>query len=274
MQFDPRMTGAEMIIVDTHVHTALHIYEPIEIVLAQMEHNSVAKTVLVQSTTTTDNTYIVECMRRFPGRFSLVCRVDIESPNALQDLEHWSKEGAGAVRFRNFHRSPGDDSLAIWRKAEELGMSTSVGGPTDVFASDEFRELVESMPTLKIVIEHLGGAGVWAVGSGQQGSNSPGDDFQKVLNLARYPNTYMKIHGLGEICPPPFPYQDIPPFMKMAYDAFGARRMMWGSDFPPVSLREGFRNALRFTMEQMPYCSQEDKEWIFGKTALSVYRFP
>ncbi len=57
-----------MIIVDTHVHTALHIYEPIEIVLAQMEHNSVAKTVLVQSSTTTDNAYIVECMRRFPGR--------------------------------------------------------------------------------------------------------------------------------------------------------------------------------------------------------------
>ena len=60
----------------------------------------------------------------------------------------------------------------------------------------------------------------------------------------------------------------------MAYDSFGPQRMMWGSDFPPVSLREGYHNSLRFTMEQMPFCSQEDLEWIFGKTAASVWKFP
>ena len=30
-----------MIIVDSHVHSNLHIYEPVEIVLAQMDLNSV-----------------------------------------------------------------------------------------------------------------------------------------------------------------------------------------------------------------------------------------
>ena len=49
---------------------------------------------------------------------------------------------------------------------------------------------------------------------------------------------------------------------------------MWGSDYPPVSLREGYRNALRFPMEHMPFCSREDLEWIFGKTALSLWKFP
>ncbi|MFQ6030692.1 MAG: amidohydrolase family protein, partial [Dehalococcoidia bacterium] len=101
-----------MLVVDTHVHTALHIYEPVEILLAQMEHNQVSKTVLVQSTSTTDNTYLIECLRRFPGRFSVVCRVDVESPNAPQDLERWAGAGAEAVRFRNFNRSPGSDPLA------------------------------------------------------------------------------------------------------------------------------------------------------------------
>ena len=38
-----------MLIADSHVHIALHIYEPVEILLAQMEHNQVEKTVLVQS---------------------------------------------------------------------------------------------------------------------------------------------------------------------------------------------------------------------------------
>ena len=40
-----------MLIVDTHVHLALHIYEPVEILLAQMHHNGVEKALLVQSTT-------------------------------------------------------------------------------------------------------------------------------------------------------------------------------------------------------------------------------
>jgi L-fuconolactonase len=261
-----------MLIVDTHVHLALHIYEPVEILLAQMHHNGVEKALLVQSSTTTDNTYLIECLRRFPGRFSVVCRVDVESPNALKDLERWAGEGAEAIRLRNFQRSPGGDPLAVWRKAEELGLSVSVGGPMAVFASEDFSDLAESVPDLKLVIEHLGGAGGRAIGETQQ-PGPPYSQFRQMLNLARYTNTYIKVHGMGEICPPPFPYHDIPPFVDLAYDAFGSQRMMWGSDYPPVSLREGYRNALRFPMEHMPFCSQEDKEWIFGKTALSLWKF-
>ena len=152
-------------------------------------------------------------------------------------------------------------------------MSASVGGPTDVFATEEFHRLVASVPDLKIVLEHLAGMGAIALGDRRERAEPPYADYQQALKLADYPNTYLKIHGMGEICPPPFPYPEIPPFVEMAYQAFGSRRMMWGSDFPPVSLREGYRNALRFTMEQMPYCNDEDLEWIFGRTALSVYKF-
>ena len=113
----------------------------------------------------------------------------------------------------------------------------SVGGPTDVFASTDFADLAEALPGLKIVIEHLGGVGVWAVGETQR-PEPPYAQYRQMLELARFPNTYVKIHGIGEICPPPFPYQDIPPFMDMAYEAFGPQRMTWGSDYPPVSLRE------------------------------------
>jgi predicted TIM-barrel fold metal-dependent hydrolase len=158
------MTGEmAMIVVDTHVHVALHTYEPVEILLTQMSYNGVEKAVLVQSTTTTDNTYLIECQRRFPGRFSLVCRVDAASPSALDDLKRWNREGAESLRLRNFHRSPGHDPLAIWRTAVELGMPVSVGGLVEVFASAEFSSLVESLPDLKIVIEHLGGMGLYAI---------------------------------------------------------------------------------------------------------------
>jgi L-fuconolactonase len=47
--------------------------------------------------------------------------------------------------------------------------------------------------------------------------------------------------------------------------------MMWGSDYPPVSGREGYGNALRLTMEQFGDKSGRDREYVFGGTAKAVF---
>jgi L-fuconolactonase len=89
----------------------------------------------------------------------------------------------------------------------------------------------------------------------------------------------MKIPGLGEFCQrpmpfvQPFPFDPVRPLIEMAIEAFGPRRLMWGSDFPPVASREGYRNALRWPMEQVNFTGEEDKEWIFGKTATTLWKF-
>ena len=110
-----------MLIVDTHVHIGRNHYEPVEMLLAQMELNGVSKTVLVQSTATLDNSYVLECKSRFPGRLSVVCRVDVDDPAAPDTLSSLHAAGAETVRLRNFHRSPGNDPLAIWRTAARVG---------------------------------------------------------------------------------------------------------------------------------------------------------
>jgi L-fuconolactonase len=260
-----------MLIVDTHCHALPHWFEPVEVLLHQMHANGVEKATLVQVRGQFDNRYLMECVRRFPGRFSAVAIVDTERPDAPQTLEGWVREGAEGVRLAPTTRSPGNDPLAIWRKAAELGIPVSSLGNPQGFTSAQFEEVVKELPTLPIIIEHLGGIG--------RDEAAPYPTFRKILALARYPNTYIKVHGLGEICarPIPFPqpmrFPTVPPLMQMAYDAFGASRIMWGSDFPPVAGREGYRNALQWTMEHIPFRSDGDKEWIFGKTALSLFKF-
>ena len=59
----------------------------------------------------------------------------------------------------------------------------------------------------------------------------------------------------------------------MALESFGSQRMMWGSDYPPVSFREGYRNALHGVMEHVELYGQKDMEWVMGKTADSVFTF-
>ncbi|MBI2910327.1 MAG: amidohydrolase family protein [Chloroflexi bacterium] len=60
----------------------------------------------------------------------------------------------------------------------------------------------------------------------------------------------------------------------MAVEAFGPRRVMFASDFPPVAAREGYRNALLGLRDHLSYLNQDDLQWVFGRTALEVCRFP
>ena len=49
--------------------------------------------------------------------------------------------------------------------------------------------------------------------------------------------------------------------------------MMWGSDYPPVSSREGYRNALRGVADHPALKAGDIREWVMGKTALSLFKF-
>jgi L-fuconolactonase len=87
-------------------------------------------------------------------------------------------------------------------------------------------------------------------------------------------------HRLGEFAKrampvaEPFPLeQPIPPLLDLAYAAFGPNRMLWGSDFPPVSGREGYRNALRLPMDHLAAKSRHDRDRIFGGTAKTLFSF-
>ncbi|MBF8288359.1 MAG: putative hydrolase, partial [Candidatus Rokubacteria bacterium] len=84
----------------------------------------------------------------------------------------------------------------------------------------------------------------------------------------------MKLPGFGEFCRVPLPFDPIPPLPRMALDAFGPERLMWGSDYPPVSSREGYANALRVPLEYFADLSHTEREWIFGRAAQRVWGLP
>jgi L-fuconolactonase len=255
--------------VDTHVHVSRNWFEPVETLLFQMERNDIAKAVLIPFMGNYDNQYELECIHSYPSRFAAVVLVDTQKGEAADALEKWANEGAVGVRLWPDERSLGPDPLAIWYKASQLGLVVSCVGRLGMFADDEFRRLVEKLPDLKIVLEHLAGVGL-----------EPHIDynlFEKVLALANYPNVYIKLPGFGELLPRPrlfhgSPFDTPPRVVRMAYEAFGRQRMMWGSDFPPCAAREGYTNALRLPLERTPFFSEEDREWIFGRTALAVWK--
>ena len=203
-------------IIDAHCHISPFWYEQVDALLYHMDQNNVEKAILTQLMGQYNNQYQIDCVTQHPDRLASVVLIDTSLPDALQMLEQEAEAGAAGLRLNPDVRSPGDDPLAVWRKAEALGMAISCAGHGEGFADDGFADLIEAVPDLPIVIEHLGNV------------NKPGEMpqetmVQKVYGLARYPNVHIKIHGLGEFCrratpaQEPFPFeQPIPPLLDLA----------------------------------------------------------
>ncbi len=248
-------------IVDTHCHVSTLWYEPVESLLRQMDRNAVEKAVLVQMGGQYDNSYQFDCVQEHGDRLASAVLVDTALHSAPDDLSELVDQGARGVRI-----PAGADAPDVWARAAELRLPVTSLGSADAFSSDAFGARLEAMGDTPVVIEHLGGLKADSSQAARDG----------VFAQARHPNAHMKVHGLGEFCrrnvpvTSPFPFDPSGlPLLQQALSAFGADRLMWGSDYPPVSGREGYANALRLTMGQ--FDDEADRHAIFGGTAARVY---
>lgn len=255
-----------MTVVDSHVHTGNTKYVPVEVLLAQMEEAGIDKAILVQYGGQFDNSYEQEACERFPGKFAPWGMVDTSAPGAADKFQE-AVETYGMVGFRVpvAARSSGDNPWSFWERVQELGAVVSLSGDRDQFGHPGTAELIERHPGTGFRIEHLGHP--------RFDEADPFPKYQRVLELAKFPNVTVAYSGLYAASEQGYPYEDLVPFLKMIYDAFGPRRILWGSDFPPVCLRETVRQNLHLFRDGFGFLSEEDREWVLGKAALEFTRF-
>ncbi|WP_223871651.1 amidohydrolase family protein [Candidatus Dactylopiibacterium carminicum] len=200
-----------------------------EMVLDLMRANGVARTVLIQMITYKwDNSYIADVLKRYPQQFQGVCRVNPEDPAAPDSLSRLVEEqGFRGVRISPYE-SAADDWIKgplmppLWRRCNALKVPMTV--LTVPSRLPELIPLIERNRELTVVIDHM--ADIPA--------NRP-DQLALLLALARYPNVFLKILHMWKVSAQPYPYADAKDQVKRLYDAFGAKRLMWGTDWP-VSL--------------------------------------
>jgi L-fuconolactonase len=255
------------------MHVSPVWYQTVESLIPEMDRAGVRHGVLCQLHGQYDNDYQFAVAERFPGKFASIVHVDPERPDAARVLKACAERGASGVRIRPATRSPGDDPFAIWKAAAACGLSISVfGGTIEPLLTADFERILRAIPDTPVVLEHQ--AGYYLETSGAV----PLDELKRAFALARFPNTYVMIGGLGEFTPRatpvtrPLPFvRPIPPILELAYDAFGPQRMMWGSDFPVAASREGYAHALAWPIEHLSGKSADDLAWIFGRTGRRVF---
>lgn len=258
-------------IIDSHCHVSDVWYEPVETLLHEMDRNGVDKAVLVQLLGQFNNEYQQQCFARYPDRFRSVVGIDAEADDAVDTLYRLADQGAVGVRLRPEARSPGSDPLAIWRSAQERGLAISCVGSMAMFLAPKFAAILQELDAAPVVLEHLGG-----IARPDSCENKPG-----IMDLARFDNVYLKIPGLGQLTPRARIFNarqrplsdDAGEWLLEAVKNFGADRLMWGSDFPPVAAREGYGNALRWSRDALSHLKESDIDKLYGNVALRVFGF-
>jgi L-fuconolactonase len=228
--------------------------------LMVMDDAGVDRTVLVPpSWPGDDNAYSLEAARRWPDRFAVMGRFDPKAPDAAARLERW-REQRGMLGIRlTFHLPQWSAWLTdgtldwFWAAAERLGLPLMVHVPGQAPAVGP---IAQRHPKLRLIIDHL------ARWSGKK-DEAAWSDLDQVLALGKHPNIAVKVSALPCYTTEPYPYPTVNKHVKRVYDAFGARRMLWGTDYSRLPVP--YREALRHMREGIPFLTAEDREWILGR---------
>ena len=205
--------------------------DPLAVYLERMRVEGIDRAVLVQPEPYgDDHRLVLDCLARAPGRLratSLFYPNDPAAPTKLVALVR-QQPGIAAVRFHahrgkeiylNSFADPG--VRALWQAAAELGLIVELHiGPN--YAA-QAAEGIQAYPDTPVLIDHLG--------EPQFGDTG---EYAAMLELARFPNVYMKLSGLDYLSNAAPLYEDIKPFTRGVADAFGAERLVWGGGTPAI----------------------------------------
>jgi predicted TIM-barrel fold metal-dependent hydrolase len=277
------MRPLEMII-DTHVHIVApdqHRYPrklapansawvtdmPGETMLDLMDEVGIDRAMLVQahSAYEYDNNYIADFALKRPQRFVSVCIVDPTRPDAPEQLTYWVKErGVRGLRlFPAAERDPQwlDDqrTFPLWERAAAMDIPVCV--------CLRFRQLprlcivIKRYPQVRVALDHLG--------SPRLEDGPPFEKAAPLFDLVKLPNVYLKFStvnlyaaAMGKSTPEAF-------FGRLL-NVFGARRMMWGSNFPNTNDRS-LKEQLGLALDKLSFLPEADHRWLFADTARSLW---
>lgn len=210
-----------------------------------------------------DHTYLAAAIRDFPGRICGVCLVDSDNDNAPEKLTELV--GAGFAGLRIIAVAGGKDGLAghaihpLLQRAGELGTSVSLLVDPDRFESVGI--VATGHPSVTFIVDHLGLCT----------PTSPPDRSAALIALARIPNVSVRVSALTALSETGYPFADLHSLVRSVYRAFGANRILWGTDYPYVLDSSSYRQSLEAVEAHMPFIDPADLSAILGGNAARIY---
>ena len=213
-----------------------------------------------------DNRYLIDCAKRFPGRFVVTGMIDDTQPHPDKVMRDLLPQGVRAIRItpriRGDNWLEGEGMAAMWRCGAETGqVMACLIDAKDLAGVDA---MCKKYPATPVVIDHFARIGV--------DGEIRKADLDALCALAKHKRTAVKIsayYALGKKLPP---YVDLAPMIRRVLDAYGPERTMWASDSPyQVQGEHTYAASIALVRDRLDFLSAGDKEWLLTKTAERIY---
>jgi predicted TIM-barrel fold metal-dependent hydrolase len=248
-----------------------HRAEPIgdDEMVAMMEAAGVQRAVIVPPSPAGDgNLYALEGAARHPGRFVVMGRFDPTADGASGRLQRWLEQPHMAGIRMTFHQPRwagwlDDGSIDwFWSDCERLGIPLMllIPGRLDAVAT-----VAQRHPGLTLIIDHLGRRS-------ELRDAAAFADLDVLLQLAKLPNVSVKASAVPCYSTAPYPFANLKPYLRSVFDAFGPRRVFWGSDVSRLPCT--YRVAVEHFLDELDFISDDDKAWVMGRALSALLRWP
>ena len=256
-----------------------------------MEKHRIDQAVLVQmaGASTANHRYLLHCLKAYPNRFLGIGLVPDGHPNPADHMAELT-DNTGIIGFR----------------------FSTFGGPRDIFAKMDVREFAaypiwkcaaerdyvlwlypnainaHLLPYLIQEFPQVRGCAQSSRGVPRKKANSVWDAFGRpqiqvtgynltmhtTYRLARYENVNVHLSGQYAFSTEEFPYKDLAGWHRGLLTGFGAKRLMWATDFPWILEEPGYGKLTTVIEELLPDLSDAELADIMGGNAKRILRFP
>lgn len=237
---------------------------------AELQSNEVYGSVAVQARQTLEETkWLLELAERSPRVLGVVGWVDLCSPERHAQLKAFSKNPK-LVGIRHIVQSEPDDRFLLRKDFQRgIAMLEEFDLAYDILIYSRHlpvaAEFVERFPRQRFVLDHLakppikgGEIDLWANG---------------IRRVAAFPNVWCKLSGLvTEADWQHWKAEDIAPYLDVAFECFGASRLMMGSDWPVCLVAGSYRKTLAVVRNYLQGLAVESREAVLGGNAQRFWR--
>ena len=268
-----------MLIVDSQVHlwaggrlvtseSAHHLQNPVfskDDALKEMDIAGVDRVIIVPPGWVsvppggTANDHALLAAQEHPERFAVMGKLRLDEPEIARPLiSGWKKQqgmlGMRLVFNKEFRHLLSDGSANwVWPHLEEADIPIMLLVPGML---DYLEGIAERHPGLRITIDHL------AVPRNTRGPDAF-RQIPQIVAMAKYPNVSVKASGMPSNSIGPYPYRDVETYIRQVFDAYGPKRVFWGTDFTRMPC--SYRSCVTHFTEELPWLSGEDQELVMGK---------
>jgi L-fuconolactonase len=236
----------------------------------ELEQAGFHRSIAVQSRQSLDETiWLLELAATSPLILGVVGWVDLRSTNVRSQLQRFAGDPK-LVGIRHIVQSEPDDRFLLQPEflrgiggLEEFNLTYDILiYPRHLAVAAEF---VRHFPRQRFVLDHLAKPLV------KSGSIHPWEAGMR--ELARSPNVFCKLSGMvteadwGNWKP-----EQMTPYLDIALDSFGPKRLMIGSDWPVCTVAASYSQTMNIVLDYFAQCPTDVQDAVLGENAQRFWK--